>query len=269
MTTIRVDDALRSWAQNKKDYMQRRNQDLWLPIYGREGRGKSTLGLLLTGLLDPTFFQAPVDRLEREVAQAENPLSPDEYKDLYRRVWTEHFVDRLAWRASNFVSLGRHLTRSQGRLLDEARGTYGRRAMSGENMELYEHIRECRKMGLVNVTCHTDWGGIDPGLASWRPDERIHVYKVGWARMYTAKRDDDDNIVDWGRLFDFEIIDLSTYPFWDVYEQLAEKRSRTGKEPNDLDLDQDVEDPRIAASREWVEPLAPLAQQWANAGGLQ
>lgn len=190
---------LKLWVEKVRRLLEDKEQDLWLPVTGPRGNGKSTLMLYLAGLIDPTFPEAELE-------------------------------ERMAWNSTYYRQVLEGLDRGQAAILDEFRGFWAREATTSENRSSQHAVMEDRKWGHVKLVAGLSWEEFDSVFRAVGPRWRVVVKRPGLARMRPASRGSEGKNQAWGRGWLFSFPSLEGTGVWRAYQALARDHGVHGDE---------------------------------------
>ena len=181
---------LQNWLHRQRARLEKK--DVLVLITGPEGNGKSSLAFHLGGWFDPGLD-----------------------------------LERIVYSGKEFISLGQRLGARKVRIWDEAKeGGFNRRAMSGQNVDVAEHLFEARILHQVSLVIWPNINYLEGVISEHRAVYWILVENLGFARLHKLQRADYKGAKPWHKeLFTFDFPEF-TAPWWKEYEERKELRAR-------------------------------------------
>lgn len=165
-----------------------KKNDLVVPVTGPERMGKSTIAYRMARLLDSNF-------------------------DVRKQI---------VFHAKQFKRRSVELPRHSSLILDEAIfGGFSRRAMSGDNVGLVQHLTVSGDRYNFNFICWPAKQWLDPIIRDWRSTFNVHVIRRGVAQIRLFH--EGETVYDPPRVlftFTFPVADDED---WKIYEQMKEE----------------------------------------------
>lgn len=151
---------------------------------------------------------------------------------LCRSVDTAFHLGRIGWRGWDHIRNSLAAPKRAAVMWDEtSRGGDGRRAMGQENVDVINHLAECRALNQLHVLCKPSLHSFDPRIRETRAHWWVHLEDRGLAKVFYPVRGAHAKKTWWDYRFDLHVPKASG-PMWDEYAKLKDEHTQRNSAEN-------------------------------------